>query len=249
MASTDAVKPEIQVFVDRDALMRAAADEVATCADAAIRSRGRFLIALSGGSTPARLYALLATESYAPRIDWARVHIWWGDERCVPPDDPASNYRMTRAALLDHVPIPAAHIHRMRGEDDPVQAAAAYTAELRGFCSEREPVPRFDLVLLGLGADGHTASLFPGTAAVTEDQRWVVAHYVPVQSAWRITLTPIVINAAAEILFLVTGADKSGALHRVLDGPSQPALLPAQAIAPQAGRVRWFVDAAAAAKL
>ena len=152
---------------------------------------------------------------------------------------------MTRAALLDHVPLPPTHVHRMRGEDDPQDAADAYAAELRGVASESEKPPRFDLLLLGMGADGHTASLFPGTAAVREAQRWVIAHYVPAQKAWRITLTPVVINAAAAVMFLVAGKDKAPALRRVLEGPLQPDQLPAQVVAPQQGQVTWFVDAAA----
>lgn len=259
MAPADGVKsapvgqPDVAVFASTDALAQAAADEFVRCAVIAIRATGRFVVALAGGSTPAGLYALLATEAYARRVDWARVHVCWGDERCVPPDHPASNYRMARDALLDHVPVPDTHVHRMRGEDEPMQAAAAYERELRALFGTAVGAPQltpgtpFDLVLLGMGSDGHTASLFPGTAAVSEAERWVVAHYVAVQSMWRITLTPVLINAAADVIFLVAGRDKAPALRRVLEGPPAGDGLPAQVIAPRAGRVRWLVDASAAA--
>ena len=220
--------------------------------DAAV---GRFVVALSGGSTPKRLYALLATAAYAGRVDWSRVHVFWGDERCVPPDDPASNYRMAREALLSRVPVPEGNVHRMRGEDDPGSAAAAYERELREIFVTPDGPPacipgrRFDLVLLGMGDNGHTASLFPGTPAVREAERWVLAQYVEAVSMWRVTLTPVVINAAAEVTFLVSGGDKAEMLRRVLKGPHVPDALPAQAIAPGHGRLRWLVDAAAAADL
>jgi 6-phosphogluconolactonase len=243
------VRPEVHVVSDPDALTRTAAEEIARAADAAVAKRGRFLIALSGGSTPARLYALLASDAFAGRLEWSCVHVCWGDERCVPPDDPASNYGMARRALLDRVPLPAANVHRMRGEEVPAQAAVAYASELRTLAADAAVAPRFDLVLLGLGADGHTASLFPGTAAVRERQRWVVAHAVAAEPAWRITLSPVVINAAAEVLFLVSGADKATALRRVLEEPRQPDLLPAQVIAPESGRLLWLVDGPAASLL
>lgn len=252
MAPTDALnapRPTIRVVADADALMRAAADEVTRCARDAIAASGRFLIALSGGSTPGRLYALLASEAWAGRVDWPRVHIFWGDERCVPPDHPESNYRTAREALLDHVPISPAQIHRMRGEDDPPHAATAYETALRAIAVDDLRSPRFNLVLLGLGTDGHTASLFPNTPAVREQQRWAIAHQVAAEPPWRITLTPVVLNAAAEVLFLVSGADKAAALHRVLEGPLQPDLLPAQVVAPIGGRLQWLVDKPAASLL
>lgn len=186
------------------------------------------------------------------------MHVCWGDERCVPPEDPASNYRMAREALLDHVPIPATNVHRIRGEGDPPTVAAAYEQELRTLFATpegpppRRPGARFDLVLLGMGNDGHTASLFPGTPAVHETGAaapWVLAQHVASVSAWRVTLTPALINAAADVLFLVSGAEKAPVLRAVLTGPYQPDLLPAQVIALDAGRLRWLVDAAAGAEL
>jgi 6-phosphogluconolactonase len=245
----------VEIYPTGDALMQAAAQRFAACAEAAIQAAGRFVVALSGGSTPKRLYALLATEPYAGRVQWSRVHVFWGDERCVPPDDPASNYRTAREALLSRVPVPEGNVHRMRGEDDPGSAAAAYERELREIFVTPDgppactPARRFDLVLLGMGDNGHTASLFPGTPAVRETERWVMAQCVNAVSMWRVTLTPVIINSAAEVTFLVSGGEKAGMLRRVLKGPNMPDALPAQAIAPGHGRLRWLVDATAAADL
>lgn len=218
----------------------AAADFVAI-ARAAIDARGRFTVALTGGATPKETYELLATEPYAARVDWSRVHVFWGDERCVPSDHADSNFRMARAALLDHVAIPATNIHRMRGEDDPILAAAAYERLLD------EIVPdRFDLILLGMGADGHIASLFPHTPALHETVRRVYAQYVDAVGMWRLTLTPVAINRAAHITFMVAGAGKADAVARVHAGPNKPDAIPAQLTKAATGRVLWLVDAAAA---
>ncbi len=238
--------PEVEVCADGDALMTAAAETVVRAAAEAIEESGRFTLALSGGTTPKRLFQLLATPGYAARIDWTHVHACFGDERCVPPNDPASNYRMAREALLDRVPIPPGQVHRMRGEDDPVTAAADYERQLREVVGNRT---RLDLVLLGMGDNGHTASLFPGLTAVHEHTRWVVAEHIAEVGMWRITLTPAAINAAAEVVFLVSGAGKAPMLARVLEGPRQPDVLPAQVVAPTKGTLRWLVDAAAAAQL
>lgn len=244
--------PSVEVFPDRKQLIEAAAEQITRLASEAIGANGRFTIALSGGSTPRPLYALLATGGYASRIDWPHVHIFWGDERCVPPTDPQSNYRMAREALLDAVPIPRSHIHRIRGEDDPEQAAADYEQALHTFFGSGAggpPAAGFDLVLLGMGENGHTASLFPGSAAVTEQVRWVMAQYVEAVAMWRITLTPVVINAAKNVTFLVSGVDKAERVREVLEGPLQPKILPAQAIRPAHGQLVWLVDKAAAARL
>ena len=230
------------------ALADAVAARFVAAAAEAIASRGQFIVALSGGSTPRGTYLRLGTEALVSEVMWSRVHILWGDERCVPPDHVESNYRMARETLLDHVPVPAANVHRIHGEDDPATAAAAYEATLRALL-QTPTGARIDLVLLGLGEDGHTASLFPGGAAVHEQTRWVMAARASAGSMWRITLTPAVINAAAEVLFLVSGGAKAGILGRVIEGPRRPQELPAQAIAPSNGRVRWCVDAAAAAEL
>lgn len=240
-------KAEVVTLSSREAVTAATADALVDAAATAIAARGRFLLVLSGGSTPKALYELLATPAYAARIDWTRVHVFWGDERCVPPDDRSSNYRMAREALLDRVPISPQAIHRMRGEDPPEQAAAAYEADLRQVFGAG--ASRFDLVLLGMGDNGHTASLFPGLTAVRERARWVVAEYVGEVDMWRLTMTPPALNAAVRVMFVVVGADKASMLSRVLEGPRDVELLPAQAIVPTDGVLTWMVDAAAAAKL
>jgi 6-phosphogluconolactonase len=252
---SEAAAREVHVFADAGLLMLATAEIFVERAAAAATSTGRFAVALAGGSTPNALYQLLATDAFARRIDWPRVEFYWGDERCVPPEDAASNYRSAREHLLDRVPVAKGNLHRIEGERDPAEAAASYEHQLRArFASPSgppRPAPgsRFDLVLLGLGVDGHTASLFPSTPGVGESERWVVAHHVAAVAMWRITLTPIVFNAAAEVLFLVTGGEKASTLRRVLEGPHQPTVLPAQAIAPQSGGLRWLVDADAARDL
>ena len=239
---------DLTVLPSVAALADAAAGRFVAAAGDAIASRGQFIVALSGGSTPRDTYLRLGTGALVSRVMWSRVQVLWGDERCVPPDHIESNYRMARETLLDRVPIPAANVHRIHGEDDPPTAAGVYEATLRALL--RTPAgARIDLVLLGLGEDGHTASLFPGSAAVHEQTRWVMAARAAAASMWRITLTPAVINAAVDVLFLVSGGAKAGILRRVLEGPRHPQELPAQAIAPSDGRVRWCVDAAAAADL
>jgi 6-phosphogluconolactonase len=241
---------DVQIFSDPNALVRAEAERFVKLLGDAIAARGRFVAALAGGSTPKPLYELLATPRYAGQIDWTRVHLFWGDERCVPPDHPESNYRMTREALIDRVPIPSQNVHRIRGEDDPHQAAAAYERTLRdSFGPDDPPTRSFDVVLLGMGLDGHTASLFPGTAAPTETRRWVTAvHLERPRDMWRVTLTTVVLNAAADVTFLVAGAQKAPRLREVLEERGER-LLPAQRIQPLRGSLHWMVDAAAAAQL
>jgi len=241
------MRADVAVLPSAAALADAAAGRFVAAAGDAIASHGQFIVALSGGSTPRDTYLLLGTEALLSRVMWSRVQVLWGDERCVPPDHIESNYRMARETLLDRVPVPAANVHRIHGEDDPATAAEVYEATLRALL--RTPGARIDLVLLGLGEDGHTASLFPGSAAVHEQTRWVMAAHAPAASMWRVTLTPAVINAAAEVLFLVSGGGKAGILRRVLEGPRRLQDLPAQAIAPSNGRLRWCVDTAAAAEL
>jgi len=235
------------VLPSATALADAVAGRFIAAAGDAIDSRGQFVVALSGGSTPRDTYRRLGSEALVSRVMWSRVQVLWGDERCVPPDHVESNYRMARETLLDRVPVPAANVHRVHGEDDPATAAGDYEATLRALL--RTPGARIDLVLLGLGEDGHTASIFPGSAAVHEQTRWVMPARATAASKWRITLTPAIINAAAEVLFLVSGGAKAGILRRVIEGPRRPRELPAQAIVPTNGRVRWYMDAAAAADL
>ena len=230
---------------DAAELTRAAAEEVAQRAEEAVRERGRFAWALSGGSTPRDLYRTLASPPYRDRLPWSAIHVFWGDERHVPPDHPDSNFRMAREAMLDAVPLPAANLHRIRAEEpDAAVAAAAYETELRAFFHLAPGEwPRFDLVLLGLGKDAHTASLFPGGEAVHERERLVVAPWVPAQSTFRITLTPPVLNHARLAVFLVSGEDKAEPLRAVLAGPRDPGRWPAQIVE---GNRLWLVDRAAA---
>jgi 6-phosphogluconolactonase len=243
----------IRILPDAGMLARAVADLVAAAAADATRARGRFTLVLAGGDTPRSAYSLLADGMYTGAVDWTRVHLLWGDERCVPPDDPRSNYRMARLALLTRVPIPPQQVHRIRGEGEPHAAAAAYETLLRGLLGaagpdgppERGP----DLVLLGMGPDGHTASLFPGLRAVRERVRWAVAERGGAGGLWRVTLTPVVLNAARGVVFIVSGAGKAGALREVLEGPLAPDRLPAQAVRPARGHLTWLVDSAAAAAL
>ena len=255
MIAERTARRDVEVLADAAALAAAAAERIVDAVERAIASSGRCVIALSGGTTPRRTYEQLAREPLKSRVVWRSVHVIWGDERCVAPDDADSNYHMAREALLEHVSVPAANIHRIHGEDDPAAAAARYERELRTLLDTPNGAPsvaagrRIDLALLGLGANGHPASLFPESAAVGETERWVVAESVDAAPSWRITLTAPLLNAAAEILFLVSGSDKATALSRVLDGPRVPRELPAQLIAPTDGRAHWLVDRAAAAEL
>jgi 6-phosphogluconolactonase len=242
---------ELKVFddtPDSTALTRAAAEEIASRAEAAIAAQGRFTIALSGGSTPRPIYRLLAEQPYRDRILWDRVHVFWSDERHVPPDHPDSNFGMAHDELLSKVPLPAGNIHRVRAEKPDAELAAhEYEWTLRSaFNLDEGQVPRFDLVLLGLGSDGHTASLFPGSDAVRERTRLVVAPWVSAHSGFRITMTLPVLNRAASALFVVSGEEKAEALRSVLEGDLQPDRFPAQAVRLDEGRLLYFADRAAA---
>ena len=230
---------DLVVVPDTDSLAAEAAQRFASAAATRISERGRFVVALSGGSTPGPTYERLASEPFASRVDWPRVHVFWGDERCVPPDHPDSNSRMTSEALLDHVPIPRENVHRIRGELEPHEAATLYRRELAGVLGEGG---RIDLVVLGLGTDGHTASLFPNTMALEERDLGVIAVRVGKLATWRVTLTLPIINAAREVVFLVSGAGKAGVLARVRAGEA----LPAGLVQPQGGKLTWLVDRDAA---
>ena len=239
-----------RVVVGRDAAeaTRLAAQEVVARAQAAVSLRGRFTLALSGGHTPQGLHALLADpeEPFRDRIAWAATEVFFGDERCVGPDHPESNYGSARASLFARVPLPPANVHRLRGEDDPAAAAAAYEAELRRSVPSERGVPRLDLVLLGLGRDGHTASLFPGTAALAEETRLVVANEVPQVGGFRLTFTFPLLCAARAVAFLVAGEDKAAPVANVLEGHGD---LPAARVRPADGDLAWFLDEAAASRL
>ena len=234
------MKPEIVVLPDPAAVTREATDRFVALARSALAAQGRFTVALSGGSTPKSLYEQLVTQP----IEWQHVHVFWGDERCVPPAHPDSNYGMAQRALLAHINLPAQNVHRLRGELDPAQAAQQYEDELRAVFGT---LPRFDLILLGMGADAHTASLFPGTPALHEQRRWVMAQYVDKLQAERLTLTPPVINAAANVTFLIAGSDKAAALRSVWHGAHDPDRFPAQIVTPTTGYLDWLVDRAAIA--
>ena len=232
-------KPKAIICRDVEDLSRKGAEQFVAAARQAIAAQGRFSVALSGGSTPKGLYLLLATPEFASRIDWTQVHLFWGDERCVPPDHPESNFRMVKDALLSRIAIQSENVHRMIGEDEPMRAAASYEAELRQFFSPPSGLPRFDLILLGLGEDGHTASLFPDTAALSETQAWVLHTYVEKLKANRLTLTFPVINNAAEVSFLVSGASKAPIVKEILTNGRSG--YPAARVRPAHGQLRWFV--------
>ncbi|MGE5059163.1 MAG: 6-phosphogluconolactonase [Betaproteobacteria bacterium] len=232
-----------------DLAPQAAAQFVSLAANAAIRS-SRFTVALSGGSTPRALYSLLAAPALKDRIDWRRIHFFWGDERCVRADHSESNYRMVHEALLSKIEIPPENIHRMAGEKEPQLAASEYEDELRRtFQLTHGQVPRFELILLGLGEDGHTASLFPGSAALDETNHLVATAYVEKLKAHRLTLTLSVINAASQVSFLVSGASKSAIVKQILGAtPARPDY-PAARVNPANGSLTWFLDAPAATGL
>jgi len=234
--------PSIQVVADAPSIALAAAEKIIELADTAISQRGVFSIALSGGSTPKTLFQLLATDFYIKRIDWKNWQIYFGDERCVPPAHPDSNFRMASQALLDHVDIPPDHIHRMKGEIEPQQAAIEYGQLLKQNFGDGG----LDLILLGMGDDGHTASLFPHTAALAETHHRCVANHVEKLGVWRITMTAPFINRARHIIVMVSGAAKAKRIDQVLQGPPDPQTLPIQMIDPVDGHLLWLMDAAAA---
>ncbi|MGE5217029.1 MAG: 6-phosphogluconolactonase [Chloroflexota bacterium] len=243
-------KPEIIICRDVDELNRNAAAQWIESANGAIARAGRFAVALSGGSTPKALYSLLASPAYRDRIDWSRSHLFWGDERCVPPDHPESNFRMVREALLAKIQIPGQNIHRMAGEKEPSEAAADYEGELRNFFALGPGrLPRIDLILLGLGEDGHTASLFPGTTALNEPDRLVAAPYVEKFKAHRLTLTLPVINDAMQVTFLVAGESKSTIVAEILGSRTHSPTYPAAKVRPADGRLTWLIAADASARL
>jgi 6-phosphogluconolactonase len=223
--------------------------------DAAVKaatSRGAARIAISGGTTPKVMFALLADPAgpFLKQVPWDKIDLFWVDERCVPPDNAESNYRMTNEAMLSKVPLPADRVHRMEGELDPEVAAARYESTIRNtFKLEGAETPTFDLVLLGMGDDGHTASLFPHTDALNEMSHIVVPNHVPQKDTWRITLTWPVINQGREVVFLIEGAGKAQVLHDVFLGPYQPDTYPSQIIRPSSGQLTLLLDRAAAAKL
>jgi 6-phosphogluconolactonase len=244
---------ETLIFENAQKTAAAAAERFVELAKKAIKDHGQFFVAFSGGSTPRPMYQLLGQKALQNRIEWNKVQVFWSDERCVPPDDDQSNYHMTRMSLLDHIPLPEENIHRIKGELDPDAAAAQYEKaihEVFGMSQEEKhdlPVfPRFDLVMLGLGENGHTASLFPNTRALEEEKRWAVANFIPEMDSWRITFTYPLINHAAHIIFLVTGEKKAQIFHELLEGDNEQLEYPALGIEPLDGTLEWFLDKAAA---
>lgn len=243
---------EIRVVQDLPALYREGAHEFLRAATRSVNERGAFYVALAGGSTPRGMFSLLVSEAeWREKNPWRDIHFFWGDERHVPPEHPDSNYRMANDALFAHVSVPAENIHRIPAElTFAAQAAEEYERELVSvFALQSKELPRFDLVLLGMGAEGHTASLFPGTKALHETNKLVAANWVGKLYKWRITLTAPVINRARNIVFIVSGQDKALALKGVLEGPVEPDQLPAQLISPTDGQLLWLLDEAAAGAL
>jgi 6-phosphogluconolactonase len=242
-----------RIYPDADQLARAAAMEILSHAHAAIAARGLFTLSLAGGSTPKKLYALLAKDAAFRAFPWQATHLFFGDERHVPPDHPDSNYRMVRETLLDSGLVPAANVHRVPAElPDASQAAADYDAQVQKFFTATMRLngqPRFDLILLGMGPDGHTASLFPGSPGLAEKERAVIANWVEKFQSDRITLTYPVLNAARAVHLLVAGADKADMIHEVLVARAGEIAYPVQAVQPIEGEKLWLLDRAAAARL
>ena len=230
----------ISFYPDLESLSRAAAELFVRQARHVVHAHGQFFVAISGGQTPRRTYELLAHQPFRDAIPWGKVHVFWGDERCVTPDDPRSNERMARHALLDHVPIPPAQIHPIYCSQAPQETAKQYETLLRTFFARRRVC--FDLILLGLGENGHTASLFPEMPVLEERERWVSEVYIAEEDLYRVTLTAPLINRAALVAFLVAGSAKAHILQRVLNGPYTPDSLPAQLIRPSWSDLIWLVD-------
>ena len=241
--------PDIRIFENLEDLSWAAAKRLEEFGRIKLIEKKPFTLAVSGGSTPKLLFELLANPGFQGHVRWSNLQLFQVDERCVPPDDAQSNYRMTRLALLDAVPLPKENFHRMQAElPDRDLAAREYSEELaRVLHPAPGELPRFDLILLGMGPDGHTASLFPGSPALDERTAWVAPNFAVKLNSHRITLTLPVLNAAAHVIFLVAGADKAETLQKVLEGP--PGQFPAQLVQPTKGKVSWFLDENAAAKL
>lgn len=240
-------KSDLFIFDDRDDLMMGAADEIATQAQEAVKKTGRFTLCLSGGSTPRRLYELLASEPWVKQMPWGKTHIFFGDERCVNQMDAQSNFKMITDALLSKVPIPKSNIHAPVGQDgNPEESAREYEQQLAEFFGNQ---PVFDLVLLGLGTEGHTASIFPNSPAVGEKQKSVMAYRVDDEHGWRLTMTLPVINSARHIMFLVAGTEKQDIVGQIFSQTTNGHAIPATLVEPQTGMLSWYMDEAAAQKV
>lgn len=237
----------VRIFKDSLQLSKEAAEIFVHAAKEAVQERGKFIVALTGGSSPKQLYHLLADSPFREQVPWEHTFVFWGDERWVPLTDEQSNFKMAQEMLLRHVQIPKSQIFPMWQEQKPEIFARQYEERLREFLDKKKP--QFDLILLGMGDDGHTASLFPGTAVLAEKEKWVSAYYLEPQEMYRITLTAPLINQARKIIFLTFGEKKANALSEVLEGERNPTKFPAQLINPKNGEVLWLVDEAAAQKL
>jgi 6-phosphogluconolactonase len=237
---------DLFIFPDRDDLSIGAADEIATLAQEAVKNTGRFTIALSGGSTPRQLYGLLASEPWVKQMPWSKTHIFFGDERCVSQTDAQSNFKMVNDVLLSRVPIPKSNIHALIGQDaNPEAAAQQYQQQLNEFFGNTTPV--FDLILLGIGPEGHTASIFPNSPALTEKQKFVMAYLVDDAHGWRITMTLPVINLAKQIMFLVAGSEKKDIVGQIFGQNGHQ--IPAKLVSPSQGLLSWYLDESAAQKV
>lgn len=240
------IDADVIVLENEEALAEHVADRFIEDAEEAISMHGVFNVALAGGSTPKAAYELLGADPRRGEVDWEKVRFFWSDERCVPPTDDESNYKMAKLAMLDKLGIDPAHVHRMAGEDQPERAASSYADVIRRHLG---PDPRFDLIMLGMGPDGHTASLFPGSSPATDDRLLVNAPFVPKFNTYRITFTPHLLNNARAVVIATAGPSKTDVLERVLRGPYDPNTYPVQIVAPAGGSLTWYVDRVAAAKL
>jgi 6-phosphogluconolactonase len=236
----------IHIFETPEAVAKAACDFIIRLAADTIRLNGRFVIALSGGSTPNKLFALLATPEYSEQIPWGKVFVCWGDERCVPMNDDRNNAHAARLLLLNNVPIPVANIFAIPVDMEPSEAALTYEQRIKELFKTGGT---FDLILLGLGDDGHTASIFPGSPVIHEQEKWIKEAYMEEQKMYRITFSPVLINEARNILFLVTGKSKATIVNTVINGDTEINKYPAQLVKPLSGRLLWFLDKDAATRL
>jgi 6-phosphogluconolactonase len=243
--------PEIQVLEDDGSLEKFAAETITTLAREAVAERGEFHLVLSGGGTPSPVYVLMSEPGYLERFPWPQTHVYWGDERNVPAGDPGSNYGQAQKLLLGKVPLQQRHVHRIKGELSPLEAAADYRQQLQELGSAEKPWPIFDVVLLGMGGDGHTASLFPGIFNPLEETSAVMAVQADYKDrpANRVTLTPLILNDARTIIVLVKGGQKAEAVASILNGPEDKKRWPIHRIRPASGRIFWLMDEAAAAGL
>lgn len=243
-------QPDFEIYPDPSALVIAAAEKFVQITNDAATKQGVFFVALAGGNTPRELYVLLAQENWRTLVPWEKAHIFFGDERCVPPEHSDSNYRMAREALIEKIDIPEGNVHRMVGEKEPHEAAAAYEQEIvRNFAACGIEPPRFDLMLLGLGNDGHTASLFPETSALHEKEKLVTANYVEKFKSYRLTMTLPLLNNSRNVFFLVSGESKAAIVRDIFQNRNRSQHYPAELIRPVDGQLLWLLDQTSAAEL